>query len=221
VGGKASVRRKNLALSVPILEGGAGLRSSANDMAKFISANLGFTSPNGVALHEARKLTWNKGAIAGGKLVHDKTNLLYHGGSTGGYISFIVIDTARKQGVFVVSNSQDSVEDIGLHIVDNTFPLRPIPAPKKEIALSEEILERYVGQYQLPDFNLTFNITREGSRLFLQQNEEARVRLFPEKETEFFLKVIEAAITFTKDENGRVNGLILHQKGDHIGKRVK
>jgi len=206
---------------VPVLEGSAALRSTASDMAKFMSANLGFTSANGVALDEARKLTWNKGAIVGGKLVHDKSNLLYHGGSTGGYISFIVIDTAQKRGVFVVSNSQDSVEDIGFHLVDNTFPLRPIPAPKKEMALSEKILERYVGQYQLADLNLTFNITREGSRLFLQQNEEARVRLFPENETEFFLKVVEASITFTTDENGKVNGLVLHQKGDHSGKRIK
>jgi len=39
--------------------------------------------------------------------------------------------------------------------------------------------------------------------------------------TEFFLKVVEATITFTKDENGNVNGLILHQKGDHIGKKIK
>lgn len=205
----------------PILEGGAALRSTASDTAKFISANLGFTSPNVVALDEARKLTWNKGTIVGGKLVHDKNNLLYHGGSTGGYISFIVIDTAQKKGVFVVSNSQDSVEDIGFHIVDNTFPLRPTAEPKVEIALSEDILERYVGKYQLPDVNLTFTITREGRRLFLQQTGEARVGLFAEKETEFFLKVVEAAITFTKDENGKVNGLILHQKGDHIGTRFK
>jgi CubicO group peptidase (beta-lactamase class C family) len=205
----------------PILEGGVALRSTAGDMAKFISANLGVTSANGVALDEARKLTWNKGTIVGGKLVHDKNNLLYHGGSTGGYISFIVIDTAQKKGVFVVSNSQDSVEDIGFHLIDNTFPPKTPAEHKKEIALGEAILEGYIGIYQLPDLNLTFTITREGGRLFLQQAGEARVRLFAEKETEFFLKVVEAAITFTKDENDKVNGLILHQKGDHIGKRVK
>jgi CubicO group peptidase (beta-lactamase class C family) len=208
---------------IPVLEGCGAMRSTASDMAKFISANLGFTTTSDVALHEARKLTWNEGAIVEGKLGFDKkkNHLLFHGGSTGGYISFVVIDTVQKRGIFVASNSQDSVEDIGFHFIDNTVPLRPIAVARKETSLSEEILERYVGVYQLHDLNIIFTITREGRRLFLQQAGQARVGLFAEKETEFFLKVVEATITFTKDENGKVNGLVLHQKGDHIGKRIK
>jgi len=127
----------------------------------------------------------------------------------------------QKRGVFVASNSQDSVEDIGFHFIDNTVPLRSIAVARKEIGLSEEILERYVGEYQLQDLNIIFAITREGRRLFLQQAGEARVGLFAEKETEFFFKAVVATIIFTTDENGKVNGLILRQKGDHIGKRIK
>jgi serine-type D-Ala-D-Ala carboxypeptidase/endopeptidase len=68
---------------VPHLEGGAGLRSTASDMSKFIAANLGFALDASLALTEARQLTWNKGTIREGKLTRDGSDILYHGGSTG------------------------------------------------------------------------------------------------------------------------------------------
>jgi D-alanyl-D-alanine-carboxypeptidase/D-alanyl-D-alanine-endopeptidase len=206
---------------LPVLEGCGALRSTASDMAKFISANLGFTSRAGVALDKARDLTWNKGTIVAGKLLHNKSNVLYHGGSTGGYLSFVAIDTAQKNGVFVVTNSQDSVEDIGFHIIHNSFPLKATAEPRTQIILSETILERYVGEYQLSDLGIRFVISRKGQRLFLQQNGEDRVGLFAQTESKFFLKVVDATITFTKDEDGNVNGLVLHQKGDHTGRKIK
>ena len=205
----------------PHLEGGAGLRSTASDMAKFIAANLGFGSSGSVALTDARRLTWNKGAIRDGKLTRDGSDILYHSGSTGGYVSTVAVDTSRRKGVFVASNSQGPVEDIAFHVIHESFPLAPIPPARKSIALSEAILSQYVGEYHISDVNLTVVISRERQRLFLQQPGEARYGLFATSETEFFLRVVDAAITFTKDASGRVTGLVLHQKGDHVGKRIK
>ena len=37
--------------------------------------------------------------------------------------------------------------------------------------------------------------------------------IFAESETKFFLKVVDAQISFTKDDSGAVTGLILHQGG--------
>jgi hypothetical protein len=96
-----------------------------------------------------------------------------------------------------------------------------MPAPRKTISLSEEILNQYVGEYHLPDLNLTLAISRDGRRLFVQQSGDARAGLFPTSETEFFLRVVDATITFTKDASSRATGLVLHQKGDHVGKRIK
>jgi CubicO group peptidase (beta-lactamase class C family) len=55
----------------------------------------------------------------------------------------------------------------------------------------------------------------------VRQNGQARWGLFAASETEFFMKVVEASITFTKDESGKVTGLILRQKGDHTGKKIR
>jgi len=98
----------------------------------------------------------------------------------------------------------------------------PASAPKQHqaILLAPDILERYVGNYQLaPSFDI--RITREGDHLFEQATRQPKIEIFPESKTEFFLKVVDAQITFVSDSSGHVTGLILHQAGmDHRGKRL-
>ena len=51
---------------------------------------------------------------------------------------------------------------------------------------------------------------------------EDRAEIFPRSETEFFLKVDVAQISFIRGESGKANKLILRKRGQEIpGKRVK
>ena len=69
-----------------------------------------------------------------------------------------------------------------------------------------------MGQYQLtPTFILT--VTREGDRLMTQATGQGKIEVFPESETKFFLKVVDAQLTFVKDDSGKVTYVILHQGG--------
>jgi CubicO group peptidase (beta-lactamase class C family) len=96
----------------------------------------------------------------------------------------------------------------------------PVPKERKEIAVDAAILDRYVGRYQLvPGFVLA--VTREGSGLFMQATGQPKFPLFAETEKDFFLKVVDAQITFVADETGKVTKLILHQAGDHEAKRFE
>jgi CubicO group peptidase (beta-lactamase class C family) len=90
----------------------------------------------------------------------------------------------------------------------------------KDAAVSVEVLEKYVGKYELaPTFSIA--ITQTGGHLFLQATGQDRFELFPESENRFYLKVVNAQVTFTKDEKGLVNQLVLHQNGkDMPGKRI-
>jgi hypothetical protein len=45
---------------------------------------------------------------------------------------------------------------------------------------------------------------------------QPKAELFPTSETEFFLKMVEAQITFVKNEQGQVTQLILHQNGRNM-----
>lgn len=53
-----------------------------------------------------------------------------------------------------------------------------------------------------------------------QATGQPQFELFPESETKFFLKVIDAKVTFVKDDTGKVTHLILHQGGDREAKRI-
>jgi len=91
----------------------------------------------------------------------------------------------------------------------------PGPKERTAITLGEDVLQRYVGRYQLaPTFIIT--ITREDTRLFLQATGQPRLEIFAESERKFFLKVVDAQVTF---EDGR---LILHQNGmDQPAKKIE
>ncbi|MFD2933115.1 serine hydrolase [Spirosoma flavum] len=96
-----------------------------------------------------------------------------------------------------------------------------VEAPKQVIAtVDTATLASYVGTYQLaPSFSIA--ITREGDKLYGQATGQGRLELFAESKTKFFLKVVDAQITFATNEKGEVEQLILHQNGrDMPGKRV-
>jgi hypothetical protein len=126
-------------------------------------------------------------------------------------------------GVVVLSNSTNSIDDIGYHLVDPQIPLAKFEAKKerKEITVDPGVLDAYAGEYQLaPNFVLA--ITREGSLMFLQATGQSRVRLRPEAETEFFISEVDAQVSFVRDATGKVSHLILHQGGQNQkGDRIK
>ena len=98
---------------------------------------------------------------------------------------------------------------------------KPIPSPRKVAVVDPKIYDLYAGEYELsPGFSITI-LRREG-QLISQATGQPEVELFPESETRFFLKVVDAQVDFVKDAGGRVTGLVLHQGGmDLPAKKVK
>jgi CubicO group peptidase (beta-lactamase class C family) len=94
------------------------------------------------------------------------------------------------------------------------------PKEHKEIAVDPKLFDGYVGQYQLaPNFILT--ITREGDQLFAQATGQPKFQIYPESQRDFFLKVVDAQITFETDASGRATSLTLHQNGANMpAKRI-
>jgi hypothetical protein len=96
------------------------------------------------------------------------------------------------------------------------------PRPRTAIALPASTLSRYVGLYRLGP-GLEIDVTLRDGALFGQSNAGgAAARLWPESGTEFFLKEVDAQITFTRDAGGAVTGLVLHQYGrDRPGQKIR
>lgn len=225
-------RQPVLNWDLPALAGAGALRSTATDMLAFLSAYLGYTPsplsqamaatlavrrPTGSPTMEIA-LGWHVFKTPGGK------ELVWHNGGTGGYRSFVGFDRASRIGVVALSNvsTQTGVDDIGRHILDRSLPLvKTTPPPeRKEVDVAPEILDRYVGKYQLaPTFVIA--VTREGKQLYVQATAQPRFEVFATSEREFFLKAVNASITFETETDGRAVALVLHQNGiDQRAKRI-
>ncbi len=206
---------------LPTLAGAGALRSTVNDMLRFVEANMSkikSSLEDAMAVQQVTRnsagtpdmsmgLGWHKLGKFGGELI-------WHNGQTGGYHSFIGFDKKRGVGVVVLSNAALDIDDIGRHLLDSRYPLRTL-TPKKErneIKVDAKILESYIGEYELiPTFVIT--ITKENDRLMLQATGQPKLEIFAESKEKYFLKAVDAQITFVKDAKGTVTNLILHQGG--------
>ena len=213
------------------LAGCGALRSDANDLLTFLAANLGYIkSPLAPAMASMRAVrrptgTASLGEIGLGWLIVKPSSyeIVWHNGGTGGYRSFVGFVPSTRVGVVVLSNTftATGVDDIGMHLLDSHAPLMAPPKQHKEIDVDPKLFDAYVGQYQLaPNFILT--VTREEDKLFVQATGQPKFQIFPESALEFFLKVVDAQITFETDSTGRAVSLVLHQNGRNVpGKRIQ
>ena len=80
------------------------------------------------------------------------------------------------------------------------------------MAVDSLLLQRYVGEYELsPAFHIV--VTRQAAHLFIQATAQPRFAIFAESDSTFFLKAVDAQLTFRPD------GLVLHQNGQHVPAR--
>jgi hypothetical protein len=95
----------------------------------------------------------------------------------------------------------------------------PLPQERREVRMDPAVYDALTGDYELsPTFSIA--VTREGGQIFAQATGQPKFEIFPESETRYFLKVVDAEIEFVRGTDGKVTGLILHQGGrDLPGKR--
>lgn len=218
---------------VTTLAGAGGLRSTTNDLLTFLAANLGYVrtplAPAMAAMLKVRRPTPSSNlAVALGWHVfsaHDK-EIVWHNGGTAGYRTFIGFDPKARVGVVVLSNAGTPAgpDDIGRHLLDAESPLLPAqtaPKTRTEITVDPQLLEQYVGRYQLAPAAIV-TVTRDGSHLFAQLTGQPRFEVFPEGPKDFFLKVVDAQITFETGGDGKAQALVLHQNGaNQRAKRIE
>ncbi len=203
---------------LPTLAGAGALRSDVTDMLVFVAANTGPATTqlerSMRATHEMQERVNKRMAVALNwhvQYVGDE-QILWHNGGTGGFRTFIGFDPATSVGVVVLTNSGHGADDIGFHLINAGMPLAGPPVERTEVKVSKDILDTYVGEYQLlPDFKIV--VTRKWGRLYVQATGQEKFKVFAESETKFFYTVVDAQITFVEDESGAITSLILHQNG--------
>jgi len=101
-----------------------------------------------------------------------------------------------------------------------TRVLASLTGAQGDVVSDAKLYESYAGVYELaPNFNIT--VTVEDGKLMTAATGQSKAELYPTSATEFFLKVVDAQVTFVKTE-GTVTQLILHQNGRNMpAKKVR
>lgn len=202
---------------LPTLAGAGALRSTTRDMLKFADAvTHRDRGPLGKAIafsiEPRRPTTIPNMRIALGWHVREANGrtVVWHNGGTGGFRTFFGFDPATGVHSMVWSNTSNSVDDLGLHLIDSTVPLQRTP-PQPNVEVPVETLRSYVGSYPLAPI-LVVAVTEERGKLYAQPTGQPRFRLWPESATNFYLKVVPAKVRFAPDSTG-VMTLTLEQGG--------
>jgi DNA-binding transcriptional MerR regulator len=83
--------------------------------------------------------------------------------------------------------------------------------PRTEQKIDPALYVEYAGSYLLD--TLGYVITLRDGRLFSRLTGQPELEIFPEDVDRFFYKAVEAQLTFSRDDEGVVSGLVLHQNG--------
>jgi D-alanyl-D-alanine-carboxypeptidase/D-alanyl-D-alanine-endopeptidase len=214
------------------LAGAGAIRSTARDMVKYLKANLGESGPEelqaaalsaqqpraelGGGIHLG--LAWMTMPAGAGK---------WHNGGTYGFNSFAGVDREKRRAVLVWTNVFDlgnPLDAVGMHLLNPELPLparRPAKPSGIEMSMPAAEKAAYVGSFKM-EFGPTLTVTLEGNQLMAQLSGQPAVPVFPSEPDRLFYRVVEAELAFTRDADGKVDGVTLLQNGAVLpGKRLE
>lgn len=137
-----------------------------------------------------------------------------HSGGIEGFNTHMAWDPARRLAVIVLGNLNGPGPD---QVASSLMALArgetvTLPHERQAVVVAPEVLRAYAGVYELsPTFAITISVV--DGKLMAQATGQGAFELHPESDSRFFLTVVDAQITFTRDAAGAVDALILHQGG--------
>jgi len=156
-----------------------------------------------------------------------------HGGSNWGFRATLLAHKAKGYGLVIMTNADQGgavAAELSRRIqLAYEWDSMAGPAPRgyappverTEIEFGEEVLRAYVGEYEASP-ELTIVVTLEDGRLHAQPTGQTKLPLFAEAEDRFFLRTVNAQVSFTRNEAGEVTGLVIHQGGSQqLARKVR
>ncbi|MBI1787122.1 MAG: serine hydrolase [Acidobacteria bacterium] len=145
----------------------------------------------------------------------DGHRMVAHGGGINGFASQFTRVTDQKIAVVTLSNlSSPGAAALARELTRLAQGL-PAKAAFTEVSVAPAKLDEYPGVYTLsPQFSLT--VRKSGSTLTIQGSGQAALPAYPYAPDKFFSKAVDAQVEFTRDADGQVEGVILHQNGGHL-----
>ncbi len=199
-------------MSIP--QGAGALYSTTRDLLKWEQGLFGggLLRPESLAL----LTTPYRDNYALGLVVTEEAGAttIAHSGGIEGFNTYMAYDPALRMTVVVLGNLNGPAPDqLGASLMTlargGTVTLA---TERRAITVSPDVLRAYEGVYELaPTFAITVSVV--DGKLMAQATGQQAFELHAESESRFFLTVVDAQVTFTRDASGSVDGLVLHQGG--------
>ena len=201
------------------LAGAGGIRSSTNDMLKFVGANL---NPPNVDAGKMIELAWEEQqppkdgnfAMGLGWFIAKDGETRWHNGQTGGYHSIIYANRKIDAGVVMLVNTAEGESDpLAESIMRLLSGSDEEPRKFEEgLVVKPEVQQRLAGEYEfVPGLNLS--VKSQQGKLFVKLTGQDWLRVYPKSDTEWFLKVVKASVIFDLDDEGPAASVRLLQNG--------
>jgi len=203
-------------MSIP--QGAGALYSTTEDLLKWEQGLFGGKLLKAASLEKMTTPFKNNYAFGVGVQTVNGHKEISHGGGIEGFNTFLAYYPDEKLTVVVLSNMNSGApgEIAGKLAAIARGEAIKLPGERKEITLGEDVLKRYAGAYQMNN-GPAMLVTLENNRLSGKLGNQQPLPLFPESQTMFFLKEVDAQIEFTAD----ASQLTLHQNGrDMVAKRL-
>lgn len=90
-----------------------------------------------------------------------------------------------------------------------------LKAPAKGVQLPVESLKPLVGKYQLAP-SVVVQVFRDDQQVYVQLTGQPALPVYASAKDEFYYEVVDAQLSFERDDDGVVTGLVLHQNGQNV-----
>lgn len=145
-----------------------------------------------------------------------------HGGAISGFLSNIARFPEDDACIVILANTVSApMAQVSTALTAILFGEKyTIPVAKKVVKLDQKILDQYAGEYQLNP-NFIIKVTTGDGKIFAQATGQPAIEIFPSSDADFFLKVVDAEMSFVKDDSGKVTEMILNQGAKMTLKKIK
>ena len=208
-----------------VFAGAGAIRSNGEDLLKYVKVEMGILPTK---LKAAIELTQKplhdvmpniKVGLGWQILTSNNDEIIMHSGATGGYRTSVAFSKKKKKAIIILNNSGQSTDDLAAYFFNPDTKFAPF---KQAVSVSKSTLQKYTGRYKVIATNdflksrMLFEVKLVEDKLHIQLTGNLPVEFLGESDNRFFSKQSDAVISFTKDERGQIDQLVLYQYGQKV-----
>ncbi|HTG56266.1 MAG TPA: serine hydrolase, partial [Niabella sp.] len=203
-----------------------GLLSTTADLHRWMQGLLGFN----ILSREYLDKAWTANILAGGVKtsygygwhINDINSIrsIEHGGHMNGFTSNLIYYPDEQISIAVLFNDEDALRDELSRLISEIVLGKSLAGVRK--AISQEILESYIGVYALADNkSRTITVSKGRNGLIAKVSGQEGIEMLFSSATQFQLENIKDAIGEFKLKDGKVVSMIIKQNGVFEWQKIK